>query len=56
MIFHKKVTTKTSSTLLQQLTCSDTFLSLAVVGLLVLMVVPMSAGLGVLMLAIYNSG
>jgi flagellar biosynthesis protein FlhA len=58
---------KARSQLLAQLTCSDTFLSLAVVGLLVLMVVPMTAGildflialsiaasLGILLMAIFN--
>jgi flagellar biosynthesis component FlhA len=58
---------KIGSQLLSQLTCSDTFLSLAVVGLLVLMVVPMTAGildflialsiagaLGILLMAIFN--
>jgi flagellar biosynthesis protein FlhA len=53
--------------LLSQLTCSDTFLSLAVVGLLVLMVIPMTAGvldflialsiaasLGILLMAVFN--
>lgn len=58
---------KIGSQLLSQLTCSDTFLSLAVVGLLVLMIVPMTAGildfliavsiagaLGILLMAIFN--
>jgi flagellar biosynthesis protein FlhA len=53
--------------LLSQLTCSDTFLSLSVVGLLVLMIVPMTAGvldflialsiassLGILLMAVFN--
>ena len=58
---------KIKTQLLSQFTCSDTFLSLAVVGLLVLMVVPMTAGildfliafsiaasLAILLMAIFN--
>lgn len=51
MIFNRKPQSRAAN-LISQLTCSDTFLSLAVVGLLVLMVVPMTAGLLDFMLAL----
>ena len=64
MLFKRK---STAANIVGQLTCSDTFLSLAVVGLLVLMVVPMTAGLldfmlalsiaaslGILLMAVFN--